>query len=267
MTTTAPHPDVSKALALLSTGHTINETADTINWPASSVRSLANGQKGWLIDEGGRVYNPGRPGHQVQLPDGVNPADVEWARQLKAGITTPPPLPARPVGSIDELILRAEQVDDRRVQSALRAVRATLAALSERLTVVEERTAEEAAKEHARAQALDEVARLGRELAAAQARARELGAKLGKKIPQPEPVEEVPVVAPPPDKGRNPGSWEPGREPSATADQRYSPGVDYSPVDVRAWAKKAGFTYPRNGRFLPGPLVQEWLNAHKKEDE
>ncbi|GAA0402684.1 hypothetical protein GCM10009530_63310 [Microbispora corallina] len=82
MTTPTMHPEMAKALALLTAGHTMQATAERTGWPIGRVRALINGQRGWLVDKNGRVYNPGRPGYKPQIPDGVDPADVERARQL-----------------------------------------------------------------------------------------------------------------------------------------------------------------------------------------
>lgn len=82
-TTTALKPDMSKVLALLATGHTLHAAAEHIGWPIGSVRAVVNGQKGWMLDANGRVYDPGQPGYRVRLPDGVNPVHIEWASNLR----------------------------------------------------------------------------------------------------------------------------------------------------------------------------------------
>lgn len=89
MTTTALQPNTSKALALLAAGHTTHATAEVLGWPITAVRKVVGGQQGWLIDKTGRVYHPNRPGYKVQLPDGVDPGDLAWARQLLEGADTP----------------------------------------------------------------------------------------------------------------------------------------------------------------------------------
>ncbi|MER7131211.1 hypothetical protein [Streptosporangium saharense] len=287
-TTTAMRPDMSRALALLAAGHTTHAVAKHIGWPASAVRAAANGQRGWLIDDNGRVYDPSQPGYRVQLPVEVTPADLDWAKQIKAdttatpptldrrapgarpglrspqqvieeAATAPPPAPTPPTapppapqsGDVDQLLARAASVDDRRVQAALRTATTAITALRDRLTVVEQRAAEEAEKAQARAAALDEVAKLETALAAAKARAKQLGARPG----QTAPPAAIPSAA-----GRDPDKWVPGREPTATPARKYTPGTDYPPVDVRAWARQEGYAFPRNGRFLPGPLVQQWID-------
>lgn len=83
MTTQTPMlPDISKALALLATGHPIQRAAELTNRPVGTIRALINGQRGWLIDaEHDRVICPGsRSG--ITVPAGVNPEHLEWARRL-----------------------------------------------------------------------------------------------------------------------------------------------------------------------------------------
>ncbi|MEV4179905.1 hypothetical protein AB0J28_00480 [Streptosporangium canum] len=280
MTTTIMRPDMARALALLTAGHTIRDAATHMDWPISSVRGLIKGQRGWLVDNNDRVYDPSQPGHKVRLPEGVKLADLNWAKQLKTSAPTPVPIPRAPgsrpglrspeqasamptepapttaptePGTVDQLLARAAQVDDRKVQTALRNTQTAITMLRERLTTVEKRAAEEAAKDKDRAAALREIADLETALAAAKSRAKQLGAKPGKAtLPPAEPSAEA---------SRDPAKWEPGREPTATPARRYSPGVDYQPAEVRTWAKTEGYAFPRNGRFLPGPLVQEWLDA------
>ncbi|MGI5161435.1 ParB/RepB/Spo0J family partition protein [Microbispora sp. CA-102843] len=75
---------MSKALALLTTEHTVQETADLMDWPPGAVRKLAEGRRGWLVGTDGRVTCPGAPGGRVPDPPGVDAAHLAWARQLKA---------------------------------------------------------------------------------------------------------------------------------------------------------------------------------------
>ncbi|MER7500484.1 ParB/RepB/Spo0J family partition protein [Nonomuraea pusilla] len=108
--TTAMPEQTARVLALLVAGHTMQATAARAGWPIGAVRKVISQQVGWLVDKGGRVYNPGRPGYRVQLPDGVDPALLEWAQQLlgeskprtiqfrepTAPPKPPPPAPAAP---------------------------------------------------------------------------------------------------------------------------------------------------------------------------
>ncbi|MGP3914360.1 ParB/RepB/Spo0J family partition protein [Nonomuraea sp. 10N515B] len=80
--TTAIPEQTSRVLALLVAGHTMQAVATRSGWPIGSVRKLITKQPGWQVDKNGRVYNPGRPGYKVQLPDGVPVELLEWARQL-----------------------------------------------------------------------------------------------------------------------------------------------------------------------------------------
>lgn len=279
-TPTVMRPEMSRALALLVTNHTIQQTAELTDWPIGSIRALVAGQRGWLL-VGDRVACPGNPGGKITVPDGVTADDLQWAQQQKGkapspAITqrpaafTPPTRPPATVGpetpraaqpgTVDQLLVRAAGVDDKRVQAALRATLTTIGVLRERLTGVEQRAAEEAAKESERAAARQEIAELEAALAAARSRAKQLGVKTGKTTP-PAPAAPSPAS----DPGRDPDKWEPGREPTAVAARRYSPGVDYQPAEVRTWAKSEGYTFPRQGRFLSGPLVQAWIDAQGGE--
>ncbi|MEU8278184.1 hypothetical protein ACFYOK_37545 [Microbispora bryophytorum] len=74
-------PSLSRALALLATRHTLNATAERMDWPGSAVRRLADAQAGWLVVDG-RVTCPGEPGGAIRVPDGVRREHLEWARQL-----------------------------------------------------------------------------------------------------------------------------------------------------------------------------------------
>lgn len=82
-TATEMQPDMSKLLALLSTGHTTHATAELMGWPIGRIRAIVNGQRGWMIDRHGRVYDPGQKMNRVRLPDEVDPAHLEWAREQR----------------------------------------------------------------------------------------------------------------------------------------------------------------------------------------
>lgn len=81
-TTTAMRPDPSRALALLVAGHPTHKAAELMGWPTSRITALVSGQKGWLIDRNGRVYDPSKPKYRVQMPDDVSVDDLTWARSL-----------------------------------------------------------------------------------------------------------------------------------------------------------------------------------------
>lgn len=265
-------PGGSKALALLLVGHTIAEAARIANFPAGPLRKLATAQKGWLIDENGRVYDPSQPGYRPQAPNGVAPADIRWAADLKGNQGTGPALHAAApaVGpqpsddedieiptKVDKLLARAAALDDRHVRRALRAAVTALNVLDDQVQMVEER-----------AEAVAAVLEAERQLAEARARAAQLGVKVprGKQAKPPAaPAPAAAAVARVDDMGRDPSKWAPGREPTATPARRYSPGIDYDPKAVREWAESQGFAFPRYGRFLPQPLVQEYLDATSRQ--
>ncbi|MET8334408.1 ParB/RepB/Spo0J family partition protein [Streptosporangium canum] len=85
MTTTIVRPDMSKALALLAAGHPTHKAAEITGWPIAHINAIINGQKGWLIDKNGRVYDPSKSQYKVQLPDDVAVEDLAWARGLLDG--------------------------------------------------------------------------------------------------------------------------------------------------------------------------------------
>ncbi|WP_157254830.1 ParB/RepB/Spo0J family partition protein [Nonomuraea typhae] len=102
-TVTAPaapgtlHPELAKALALLATQHTVQETAQLLDWPAGAIRALIAHQKGWLINEQGHVHDPSRPGHRVRLPAGFPTAALAWAKHVRQG--QPHPEAPRPIAA------------------------------------------------------------------------------------------------------------------------------------------------------------------------
>ncbi|MFI6819238.1 hypothetical protein ACIBG7_43105 [Nonomuraea sp. NPDC050328] len=297
---TPMHPDMSRALAMLATGHAISRTAEEVGWPLGSVRALINGQKGWLLSDDGRVVCPGS--RTVTVPAGVDPSHLEWAKGLPRTASPPsppsppparkttrhapsgpaeqaaprlpepePPLPqpaepaepaepaapaapAEPIehnGPADRLLELAAGIDNKRVQGALRAARTALDTLHDCVTAYKERLAQDAEVERARQAVLDEIAALEAKLTEAKQRARALRAKPAKATPQ----------QPPPGSEAGQGGSKTGRQPTATPARKYAPDADYEPARVRAWAREQGYTVPARGRFLPGPVVQEWLDA------
>jgi hypothetical protein len=136
-------PETARVLALLAVGRTIAETAGVVRMPAATVRGLAAGQRGWLIDENGHVYDPGQPGGKVLLPDGFDLALLDWAtgqtgqEQPKRQLRTPAP------DGVDELLAQAGELDDKTVQTLLRKAIEHLAKLRARVTeIAEQREAE-----------------------------------------------------------------------------------------------------------------------------
>jgi len=82
MTTTPVRADTSRALALLAAGHPTHKAAEHLGWPINRITALINGQRGWLIDKNGRVYDPSKPQYKVQLPDVVSVEELAWACTL-----------------------------------------------------------------------------------------------------------------------------------------------------------------------------------------
>jgi hypothetical protein len=170
-------PETARVLALLAVGRTIAETAGVVRMPAATVRGLAAGQRGWLIDENGHVYDPGQPGGKVRLPDGFDPALLGWATE-QTGPEQPKRQPRTPVpGGVDELLAQAAELDDKTVQALLRKATEHLARLRARVDeIVAQREAE---KQRAAdlAAAEREIQELQAKLAQVRERAKELGAK------------------------------------------------------------------------------------------
>lgn len=269
-TATAARPEVSQALALLTVGHTIHATAEHTGLPLNAIRGLINGQRGWLFDPTSeRAYDPSQSESRPLPPASVRAEDLDWARGLLGDsppVALPAPRPARPrptpapepppaprLGDVDALLARAADNPDTAVQTALRTTRAAIETLRERLETVT-----------ARAAALTEIAELEQQLVAARLKAKALGVRITKTSPPTAPLalpptpDPTPLPAPATDRD---DSWEPGREPDVAPARTYIAGVDYRPGVVRAWAKTAGYGYPRRGRFLPGALVQAWIDA------
>lgn len=164
---TAMRPEAAHALVLLADGHTIAQAADATTLPVSAVRALVNGQKGWLIDEAGRVYDPGQRHGRVQLPDGIDPALLKSKRQTRATAA----------GGVDELLAKAGELDDKTVRTLLRKatehldrLRARVAEVVAQVEADKQRAADLAAAER-------EIQELQAKLSQARQRARELGAK------------------------------------------------------------------------------------------
>ncbi|GIH70289.1 ParB/RepB/Spo0J family partition protein [Sphaerimonospora thailandensis] len=82
---------MSKTLALLAAGHTVQDTADLMDWPLGAVRKLVMSCKGWLVGSDGRVCCPGARGGRIPVPAGVDRAHLEWAQQVKTGGTKEQP--------------------------------------------------------------------------------------------------------------------------------------------------------------------------------
>ncbi|MFG1976955.1 ParB/RepB/Spo0J family partition protein [Nonomuraea fuscirosea] len=98
----AMNPSMSKALAMLATGHTIHATAEHVDWPHGALKQLISKQRGWLIGSDGRVCCPGQPGEKITVPAGVSADDLAWARTIKAApaAAAKPERPARAPGPI-----------------------------------------------------------------------------------------------------------------------------------------------------------------------
>jgi len=160
---TTSTPVAAGALVLLAQGRTIAEAAEETGLPASAVRALANGQRGWLIDQHGRVYDPNQPDGKVKLPDGVRDVQGKPAR--------------RRTTSVDELLAQAAELDDKTVQTLLKKTQDQLAKLRARVGEVRAWQEAEAQRAADLAAAERKIQELQAQLAEARARVKELGGK------------------------------------------------------------------------------------------
>lgn len=160
---TTPTPVTARALALLANGRTIAETEKETGLPAGAVRALVNGQRGWLVGEDGRVYDPNQPDGKVKLPDGVRGVQGKPAR--------------RRTTSVDELLAQAAELDDKTVQTLLKKTQDQLAKLRARVGEVRAWQEAEAQRAADLAAAERKIQELQAQLAEARARVKELGGK------------------------------------------------------------------------------------------
>ncbi|MGI5286609.1 ParB/RepB/Spo0J family partition protein [Nonomuraea polychroma] len=135
--TTAMQPSMSRALALLATGHTIQRVSELVDWPLGSIRALINGQRGWLLGTDDRVSCPGST-NGVTIPAGVDPAHLEWARKLhqqpaaaqfREPEPPPPAPPAKQTPAPDELTVVMVPLD--KIHAHPRNVRADVGDVTE----------------------------------------------------------------------------------------------------------------------------------------
>lgn len=156
MTITAPGPavDVGSVLELLGAGVTTARIAELTRWPQERVVQLARKQRGWILSA---------ETDTVIKPEDIDPDDEKRRKKL-------------PYGDVPPLLLRAEDLDDPAVGKALTRVQAELGRLRDAIADVDRRAALEAERQ----QALAAVEKAKRQLADAEARAKELGA-LGKR--------------------------------------------------------------------------------------
>lgn len=221
---TATADDVA---SMLTSGKTLQETVTKTGWPHQQVKAVA-ARKNWLWTPDGRAYDPrkadrqtSKPGPKPKPTPASMPAPPPAAKpgpqpgpRPEPAAPKPPPTPAPApstrvsVADVTELITRASDMDDKAVQRELTRVTEALTRLRTAITVVDEC----AEQERQRQAVLDEVARLEAELAAAKARAKELGGK---------------------------------RTTAAKAPVKTS---EASPKDIRAWAARAGVECNAHGR-------------------
>lgn len=219
-------PETARVLALLAVGRTIAETAGVVRMPAATVRGLAAGQRGWLIDENGHVYDPEQPGGKVRLPDGFDLALLDWATQ-QTGPEQPKRQPRPPApGSVDELLADAAGLDDKAVRTVLDRVRPLLDQLRDRVGEVRARLEAEAQRAADLAAAEQEIQELQAKLTEARARAKDLS---GKRV-----------------KTGRPAAAASGGESAA----------------IRGWAARNGIDVSPRGR-IPAAVVDQYNAANR----
>lgn len=175
-TATAPAPtrigpDTEEVLRLLAAGKTVQFVSDSTSLPRPNILRLIQKTKGWLHDpERDTVYAPGQKGMVPQLPDGVSPTAPE---------ARPEPAPDRQEhdDTIDGLILRARQLDDKTVERQLKRTLEAIARLSKTVSLTEHEITKQREQAEAKKAALARIQDLERELANARAQARQLGAR------------------------------------------------------------------------------------------
>lgn len=221
ITPAAPPAPADRVKQLLAAGKTTQQTADLTGWPRARVVALVQAVHGWLIDpKTDTVYQPGNAGMTPRLPDGIQPAAIDLDITPKGSATTGK-------GTVDELLARAAQLDDKAVQRQLTKTTEALAALREAVRTVSARVAAEQARQAEIDEARAAVEAAEKLLAEAKARAKELGLK---------------------------------KKPTATAAPTSAPG-EPSCKDIRAWARDAGVPCSPVGR-IPADVRAEYDRAH-----
>lgn len=190
-------PDAARALRMLAAGRTVQEAADVTGRPRDKVVALARAQKGWILSaETDTVSDPGSPDGTVRLPE-----VVERAERLTFEIA----------------LTRAEASNDPKLRKLAATARAALDDLMERLI-----------SSHQAAAVAREIEQLQEQLAAAQAKHREL---TGRKTP--------------------------GARPVAPSD----PSAKVKRAGIRLWAAENGHECPAQGR-IPKAVEAAYDEAH-----
>lgn len=202
MTVSTITPDGARVLKLLAAGKTTQQVADASSWPRERVKALAAAQKGWLLDVASdQVYDPNSDDGSVTLPPEVA-GRAEQCDRL----------------TFETALARAEASNDPRLLKLAGIARPALTEIVERLAAAREAAA-----------LADEIERLHNELAAKQARHKELTGR-----------RTVPA---------RPATPRPREDSRERRDA------------IRAWAAEHGYACPRAGR-IPKTVENAYNDAH-----
>ena len=191
-------PEATRVLKLLAARKTTQEVAAAVSWPRERVVALARAQKGWILSaETDTVSDPGSPDETVRLPEGIDRTD-----RL----------------TFETALARAEASNDPKLRKLAATARAALDELMERLI-----------NAHQAAALAREIEQLHQQLAAKQARHRELTGR-----------RTVPA------RLATPRSREDSKE-RRTA--------------IRAWAAEQGLQCPDRGK-IPNAVTAAYDKAH-----
>lgn len=199
-------PDAARVLQMLAAGKTTQEVADASSWLRERVVALARAQKGWILSaETDTVSDPGSPSGSVRLP-----ADVTELAKRTDRVT------------FETALARAEASNDPKLRKLAATARAALDELMERLI-----------NAHQAATLAKQIEQLQQQLAAAQARHKQL---VGRKTPGARTVAHSPTTV--------------------TTDQTAA-----RRADIRAWAARNGHDCPERGR-IPNAVTAAYDEAH-----
>jgi hypothetical protein len=198
--------DVEEITEALLDGRTVKDVAQAYDWPRQRVTALISRTDGWSLDPRADMVVIGSH-HDEPATTAVDLADHDQADELP---DEEPGAGAVDLSGLEELLRRAEASDTAATRAAGEKARAAVEDLQQRVNT-------EAAEKQIR----DEIAALEEQLAARQARLKEI-------------------------------------RPKATA--RRPAGDGPTPKEVRAWAAKQGINCSAHGR-VPDAIVEQYLAA------
>lgn len=208
-------------LTMLRRGTPVAQIMDATTWPRANIKTVA-AKAGLLVDPTTDV---------AYAPDA---SAIEDAAETVKAMT------------VDELLTQASRCDAPKVRTARSRAEAAIDALRQRLADHAAGAVRAQVEEQARAEALERIERLERELADARRHAQDLGARPGRRRQTRQGTKKA-------------GASGQGR--------RFWPGKDYDPRSVRAWARARDLQVPKVGPYLPDTIVERYLTAQQTENE